>query len=406
MAESFVLAAQLSTGHSAPGALGKDRVLHVLQQALDVAPLDILVIGWEEIPDLYQTLTAKETRCTDEAYLWYPLLSDYPGLKPDHLVLNYKGVASQGWGDFAAGGEISETFRFACPNNPDVQETTLSHLERLLTTYDFDGVFLDKFRFPSPANGLEEMLSCFCKYCHRAASKQGLDLTRVREAIENLNKPDVTHNTVLPGAQWLADLLADRPALQKFIRFRSDSITRLVAAVHALTDRLGKKLALDVFSPGLAPLVGQDYSSLARYGVWVKPMIYRFAKGPAGLRLELPALAVALGQFLGYDSGEVLSWIQRRASGLADTDFKRIDSKGAPLSLIAGEARRAVELMSPTPVYLGLETVSMPGVIHITPDHVKEIIGVGRAAGVAGVVLSWDLIHTPIENLRPLGTMA
>ena len=407
MAESFVLAAQLSTGHSTPDALGKDRVLHVLQQALDVAPLDILIIGWEEIPDLYQTLTAQKTRHTDEAYLWYPLLSDYPGLKPDHLVLTYRGASSQGWGDFAAGGEISETFRFACPNNPDVQQTTLFHLERLLTAYNFDGVFLDKFRFPSPANGLEEMLSCFCKHCYQAASKQGLDLTEVKEAIENLAKPDglTTHNAVLPGAQWLEDLLADRPTLQKFIRFRADSITKLVASVHTLTNRLGKKLALDVFSPGLAPLVGQDYASIARYGVWAKPMIYRFAKGPAGLRLELPTLAGDLKQFLGYDSGRVLSWIQQRVPGLADTDFKRINTQGVPLGLIADEARQAVELMAPTPIYLGLETVSMPGVISITPENVKETIGVGQAAGVAGVVLSWDLMHTPIENLRPLETM-
>lgn len=406
MAESFVLAAQLSTSHSAPEALGKDRVLYVLQQALDVAPLDILILGWEEFPGLYQTLTAKETRRTDEVYLWYPLLSDYPGLKPNHLVLNYKGASSQGWSGFVAGGEMTETFRFACPNTPDVQETTLSHLERLLTAYNFDGVFLDKFRFPSPANGLEEMFSCFCKHCYQAASTQGLDLTEVREAIENLAQPDnLAHNAVLPGAQWLEDLLTDRPTLQKFLCFRSDSITRLVDSVHTLTNRLGKKLALDVFSPGLAPLVGQDYASIAPYGAWVKPMIYRFAKGPAGLRLELPTLADDLEQFLGYDSDGALSWIQQRVPGLADTDFERIDREGVPLSLIANEARQAVELMAPTPIYLGLETVSVPGVIDITPDKVKEVIDVGHTAHVAGVVLSWDLMHTPVENLRPLETI-
>lgn len=402
-----MLAAQLSTGHSTPDALGKERVLRVLQQALDVAPLDILVIGWEEIPELYHTLTARETRRTNETYLWYPLLSDYPGLKVDHLVLNYKGVASRGWGGFTEGGEMSETFRFVCPNNPEARETTFSHLERLLTTYDFDGVFLDKFRFPSPANGLEEMLSCFCTHCQRAASEQGLDLTRVRKVLENPipSNSSTPHPTPLPGAQWLTDLLANHPILQRFIRFRSASITKLVAAVHTLTQRLGKKLALDVFSPGLAPLVGQDYPSIAQYGVWTKPMIYRFAKGPAGLRLELPSLGVALERFLEYDSNQALSWAQRRVPGLIDTTFARIDSEGVPLGLIADETRQAVELMAPTPIYLGLETVSMPGVIHITPKHIEEIVEVGRAAGITGVVLSWDLIHTPIENLRPLGAI-
>ena len=405
MAERFVLAAQLSTGHSPLHKLTQDSVLPALQQALDVVPFDILIVGWEEIPDLYRTLTAGETRCTSQVFLWYPLLSDYPGLEPNHLVVNYRGVASRGWGEFVAGGEVNETFRFACPNNPDALATTLCQLERLLTTYDFDGVFLDKFRFPSPANGLEEMFSCFCPHCYQAATEQGLDLDEVRAALESpqtANSRQHEH-VVWAGARWLEDLLAGRPALQKFVRFRCDAVTETVTSVSALTGRLGKKLAVDVFSPSLAPLVGQDYPTIARYAGWAKPMIYRFAKGPAGLRLELPQLARELAQFLGCSPIEVLEWARRRVPGLVGADFERIDREGVPLSLIADEARLAVTLMSPLPIYLGLETVSMAGIIDITPENVEEIISLGRDAGVAGVVLSWDLLHTPVENLRPLG---
>lgn len=407
MANNFVLAAQLSTGHSKPEALGIDRVRSMLQQALDVVSLDILIIGWEEIPPLYQMLTARETRSTRQVYLWYPLLSDYPGLSPDQLVLNYRGRPSQGWGEFLASGEMTETFRFACPNNPQARDTTLAQLERVLTTYNFDGVFLDKIRFPSPANGLEEMFSCFCQHCYQAASEQGLNLDEVKEALEYPGglAASTTSRAILPGAYWLEDLLANRPVLQKFIRFRLDSITQLVASVHGLASRLGKKLALDVFTPGLAPAVGQDYSALAPYGEWVKPMIYRFAKGPAGLRLELPALADDLNRFLGFDPDTARSWIQQRVPGLAGTDFEHIADEGVPLRLIAEEARQAVALASPTPIYLGLETVSMPGIIHITPTHVEEIIDLAQAAGVAGLALSWDLLHTPVENLKPLGTI-
>jgi len=404
MAEDFVLAAQLSTSHSAPDALEKNRVLDVLRQALDVAPLDILILGCEEMPDLYQALTAPEADLADEIYLWYPLLSDYPGIHTDHLMLNHQGTLSQGWGDFAASGEISETFRFACPNNPDALKTTLSHLERLLRTYNFDGVFLDKFRFPSPANGLQEMFSCFCGHCRRAARERGFNLDEVKEAIESLTEPvdPQACNITLPGAQWLEVLLAHRPAVQEFIRFRCDSITQTVIAVRALTDLLDKKLAFDVFSPSLAPLVGQDYARIARYGVWAKPMIYRFAKGPAGLRLEVPALAGDLAQFLGCGVDKVVSWFQQHVPGLIDTDLERIASEGVPLDLIADETRQAVKLMAPAPVYLGVETVSMPGIIDITPQNVKEIVNTGCVAGARGVVLSWDIMHTPVDNLQPL----
>ncbi len=206
-----------------------------------------------------------------------------------------------------AGGEINETFRFACPNNPDALETTLPYLERMLTTYNFDGVFLDKFRFPSPANGLQETLTCFCRHCYQAASQRGLDLAQVKSVLEQPQKSMVVASSkaVFPGARWLEELLASHPVLQEFVRFRCDSITRVTARVRAMTARLGKKLALDVFSPGLAPLVGQDYVALKPYAEWVKPMIYRFAKGPVGLCLELPQLAKDMAQFLGCGRDDV-----------------------------------------------------------------------------------------------------
>jgi hypothetical protein len=405
MTRHFVLAAQLSTGHSPASELTIDKVLPVLERALDIVPLDILVVGWEEIPDLYRVFTDAKTRGSAAVYLWYPLLSDYPGLESEHLVLDYRGEASQGWGDFVASGEMSETFRFSCPNNPGVRETTLSQLERLLTEYDFDGVFLDKFRFPSPANGLQEMLSCFCSHCYRAAGERGLDLDEVKEALAiagRAHEPKEDDGFDLPGAPWLAQLLVGSPVLQSFLHFRCDSVTRLVTDVRALTDRLGKKLALDIFSPGLAPLVGQDYTALGDCCVWAKPMIYRRAKGPAGFRLELPLLIRDVARFVGVEAREALAWAQRWVPGLAGTDLTRIDRDGSPLALIADEARLAVDLLAPTPVYLGLETVSMPGIIEITPEGVSQIVALGREAGVSGVVMSWDLLHTPVENLRPL----
>jgi hypothetical protein len=134
-------------------------------------------------------------------------------------------------------------------------------------------------------------------------------------------------------------------------------------------------------------------------------MIYRRAKGPAGFRLELPLLIRDVACFVGVEVEEALAWAQRWVPGLAGTDLARIDGDGSPLALIADEARLAVDLLTPTPVYLGLETVSMPEIIKIMPEDVGQIVALGREAGVSGVVMSWDLLHTPVENLRPLETV-
>jgi hypothetical protein len=75
------------------------------------------------------------------------------------------------------------------------------------------------------------------------------------------------------------------------------------------------------------------------------------------------------------------------------------------LSLIRAETVRAVRLFAGTPLYLGLESVSIPGRMEVRPRHVEEILEIGTQAGVQGFVLSWDLLHTPIDNVGPLKTL-
>jgi hypothetical protein len=49
---------------------------------------------------------------------------------------------------------------------------------------------------------------------------------------------------------------------------------------------------------------------------------------------------------------------------------------------------------------MGLETVSIPDVCEATPATVAQAIAAGQRAGVAGLVMSWDLLDTPLENVR------
>ena len=99
-------------------------------------------------------------------------------------------------------------------------------------------------------------------------------------------------------ADWLSLFTDSASLLLRFLRFRMDSITGLVAEAHALASGLNRRVGFDLFSPRLAPLVGQDYRALARFADWIKPMTYRVAEGPAGLRLEIPALAEGVSQMM------------------------------------------------------------------------------------------------------------
>src|SRR5262249_13601933 len=110
----------------------------------------------------------------------------------------------------------------------------------------------------------------------------GLDLEAVAQLFE---RGLVPAETSMAGGRhqkaqtWLAALAEPGSLLGRFLSFRSESIARLVADAHAEASRLGRKVSLDLFSPGLAPLVGQDYGALTRYAAWAKPMTYRAALG-------------------------------------------------------------------------------------------------------------------------------
>ena len=405
----FVCAAQLNSTHSIVNRLRLDGVMEIVRRAAETAQLDILIAGGEEIPELYGALTQTRERAAPQVFLWYATLADNPALQPDHRVVNYRGEVSLGWGGSATGEDVGETFSFACPNNPAVREAVTARLERLLTEYPFDGVFLDKFRFPSPANGLPEILSCFCPYCQSAAASAGLDLgevqawlTRIAAGGGKTGGPGIAPS---PESGWLQTLIGglseqDQALVTAALRFRARSITQLVEEIRALTGRMGKQMALDLFSPGLAYLVGQDYPALARLAAWVKPMSYRYANGPAGLRLEIPQLVRGLEQLLRLAPGRAEDWLQAHAAGMAGSSLAAIERDGAPSALIASETRQAVERAGTTPVYMGIEAVSIPAFnIHTTPSHVREMLSIARETGARGAVLSWDILHMPEDNL-------
>lgn len=405
MNDHFVLAAQLSTSHSSGAALEYTGVQAKIKKITDIIPLDILIVGARETPGLFKVLSAPDTRLSKEVFLWFNVLSDYRGLEPAEAVVNYKGSQGGGWSGWVdADEDMTETFEFGCVNRPEVRQKVSEHLSDLLNAYpDFDGVFIDKYRFLSPAMGKDQMLACFCPHCYERAKAKGLDLDEVKAVLLDANHPAKANTADIPqGAPWLNALLQNEDLLGRFLRFRADCITELVRQLSEIIRAKNKKMALDLFAPGLAPVVGQDYSQLGKYAEWGKPMAYRIAKVPASLRLEIPSMVNAVSEYSGASPESAFKWLQGVMPEFENTSLDDIAAKGVPLSVVARELRAAVELLAPARAYMGLETVSYQDIIDIQPHQVAEVIAVGREAGVAGAILSWDLMYTPLENIQAL----
>ncbi len=97
--------------------------------------------------------------------------------------------------------------------------------------------------------------------------------------------------------------------------------------------------------------------------------------------------------------------MQAHVAGMAGSSLAALERDGAPSALISAETRQAVERAGATPVYMGIEAVSLPAFnIHITPGHVRGMLSIAREAGARGAVLSWDLLHMPLENLLAVRT--
>jgi hypothetical protein len=247
MKRKWTIGAQLSTSHSSPDALSFDRALEAVERVRRVIDLDLLIVGAREAPKIFRGMCGPH-RPVGEVFLWYNVLSDIDEMEDSDLVVNWRGERSRGWGGWAEqGAEVNETFRFVCPNNPAPRGKTIRRLGDLLSRYSFAGVFLDKIRFPSPANGLDEVFSCFCDHCRRAALAVDLDLDAVARVLENRAIDLDTARDAGGASPRLESLAAANPLLSRFLRFRTESIIGLVSEIHKEVSRLRRKVSLDLF---------------------------------------------------------------------------------------------------------------------------------------------------------------
>jgi hypothetical protein len=51
------------------------------------------------------------------------------------------------------------------------------------------------------------------------------------------------------------------------------------------------------------------------------------------------------------------------------------------------------------PVLAGMELVDLKGVTNLNPDQIRSTLNGLKRSGSAGLAISWDLLHIPLERL-------
>ncbi len=374
-----------------------------LRAAFDRLPIDILVLGWH-LPDTLVDACASECESAGVTlYRWHPLLTGDSTFMPKPMwqTIGLDGAPVPGF-------RAMPEFTFVCPNRPAVQEAVHSHVRALLRDDRYQGIFLDRMRYPAPAANPEGLLGCFCGDCRRAAAREGLDLTEAHAHIIRLlampgGPVRLLHALLAPDAAAPphpnAEANACLAALRAFLDFRTRSVSRFVRKIATLAHSMGKTVGLDCFSPALAGLVGQDLKTLSSYGDWVKIMSYGHAMGPAGMPFELLAMVDWLIEAQGMGEQDALAALADATQLPLPPRRAALREHGLAPRALRAEAQRARSLGINT-LLAGIELVEMKGVAELNSAQIAADLAAFHAAEVDGLAISWDLWEIPLERLE------
>jgi hypothetical protein len=360
-----------------------------LRQACERLPISLVLLGWD-LPTAVEEAVAQETaRQHGRLFRWLPLLTGdaHTDIPPEWSTLGPSGNRIQGHGGLPE-------FSFICPNRSSVVDFLTERVDSVAASGLFQGLFLDRIRFPSPAIDPLRDLACFCTYCNLMAADTGLDLDAIRRDI-SVFPPEVIVRNLL-GQSIEADL-----RLKAFLDFRSESISRAVQRVIEQAHLLNLSIGLDCFSPALTRMVGQNLSALDRTAEWVKIMTYPRVFGPAGIPFELLGLANWLIHS-GLREVEAMRLLAE-ASGLpVPVDKAGLSLKGLGSDTISQEIQRGYK-QGLTNLLAGVPLVRMQNIHESTPEQIQADLEACR--GADGLVISWDLWFTPLEYLDHIRTL-
>lgn len=363
------------------------------------AGLQKLII-WSVRPEYLSSLVSICRGVGISPHLWYPMLADAPvdfDTDAFKIVRTLDDGRSEILESQKAGGE---EFEFLCPNKVRQEEVFLSRFEEILGLADFDGVFLDRIRFPSPANGIGEMLTCFCDTCKEMSSATG---SAFEEAVHGFVKK---LGSKIGMDEVLETLKEFYRITGEFLEFRKSSVLQLLASYADRARNLGLEVGVDLFSPSLRNIVSQDYERISRHVDWMKPMVYCKTMGPAGLPMELLSLAKILVEHASrLSEREALEIIGELTGLLLPESFDEIRMEGIDQKNYELELNKIDQMnLNPvTRIFPGFEAVNLPPVCSVGLEEVRNYVDATLRKGHDGFVLSWDIRHISDAILEYVG---
>jgi hypothetical protein len=404
---------QLFIGDQEKRTFFPEQIRQKIISAKKYANIRSILIWADENPESYHHIVQICREYEIQTYLWFPVFADIPGYAPqeEQFVTSYED--SRGYGKIGrwdALGQGDEKFLFICPNNTPAVDDVLCLYTRLVDQVDFDGVFLDRIRYPSCTNGFELLFTCFCDFCRDKFSKlYDTTLDDYRQTIadfvqhlEHITPEEFNRYNSLESLWKSADL-------QQFFEFRNRNIFEAVKRFSEYARSKNKHVGLDLYTPSLAPFVAQDYALLSQCCDWIKPMSYCHVIGPAGVPLEISCLIWALEVLCpNLHEQDIVQFFERMLQVPLPKSVEAILAQGIPEEFVARELEKIenLSLVDDVRVYPGIEAVENP---HFSLTIDQQILGKYLAHihhRADGCIASWNLLYIPDENWKILGEIS
>ncbi|MCC8190189.1 MAG: hypothetical protein LIP77_06055 [Planctomycetes bacterium] len=333
-----------------------------------------------------------------EVHLWYKTLID------NDIIPERQEMVQDAWGNRGHGEagmwqsifDADDCFLFTCPRHWRYGRLLRNRCRILLEEYD--GLYLDCAGFPLPSIGLEAVFSCFCPVCLEAEPRLRdwrYAIHEMRETLVSADDRDLEEWGTFAG-------LMTAFGLRDFFAFRLESITRLVTRYRDLADTAGKPMGVDLLSPALAFLGGQDYAALGNLADWVKPRVYFHTYGPSSIPLEIYCLARGIKNWgRRLSAPAVMRFIERSVGIPIPHNLHDLTQAVLPLDGVAGQMHLATAGTT-APVHQAVECSLDPD-YNTGLDEGSVRTCLDAAAGSPGIVLCWNILFIPDTFLHLVG---
>ncbi|MBB6480449.1 hypothetical protein [Spirochaeta isovalerica] len=395
---NMIFSAQLYLGQQEKKVFSQNQIQEKITSAAESLDLKRLLL-WDTHPGILTEEIIRFCHSNSiEVWLWHPVLADMNDIPVTaETMAEIPGFTSleklSGIWDKIGSGE--ENFLFVDPLDPGYHRQNFDIFLKTMDEYDFDGVFLDRIRYASPANGFESLFSTYLTSWLNNRTKAG----RVHEEVRNLLS--VFYSDL---NNWDDDRLNSFNSLDEmlqpfgdFFRFKRENIENTVKTYKNAAHKMHKGIALDLLPSSLSFFTAQDYQMLSRHCDWIKDMTYCYAMGPAAFPLEIRCLIEGLLKLAPKVTERAAFKLFERHSGLEIPDtLSEIISRGINPENAAKELSSAEYLIEgKVPVFAGLEMVNTPYFSTRISEKMLEGYINALKGKTSGVVVSWNILHIP-----------